>query len=50
MSEPLGVLMEAITTPPILSVSHFAKEFMVENQTSSVAVGSVLSQKKEDLK
>lgn len=41
-------LRHALVTPPIFAFLDFQKPFFVEKDASAVALGAVLSQRKED--
>lgn len=41
-------LKVALTTPPVLSFSNFNRPLVVKTDASSVALGAVLAQEKED--
>ena len=43
-------LKQRVTSPPLLALPKFEEPLVVETDASSVAVGAVLDQKKEDKK
>lgn len=48
MREAFVELKEKLTSPPLLALPDFDEPFVVETGASSIAVGAVLPQKKED--
>ncbi|CDF33201.1 unnamed protein product [Chondrus crispus] len=48
MQEAFDELRIKLTSPPVLAYPDFEKAFVVETDASSVSVGAVLAQKKED--
>ena len=48
MMSAFEVLKQRLTSPPVLAFPEFEAPFIVETDASSVAVGAVLAQKKED--
>ena len=48
MQKAFEELKQKLTSPPVLAFPNFEKSFVVETDASSVAVGAVLAQRKED--
>lgn len=48
METAIENLKIALTSPPVLAFPDFESSFLVETDASSVVVGAVISQKKED--
>lgn len=48
METALDTLKKAMTSPPVLTFLDFEQAFLVETDASSVAIGAVLAQRKED--
>ena len=48
MQKSFDTLKHALTTAPVLAYPNFSKPFLVATDTSSTAIGAVLSQLDED--